>query len=408
MEHASQRRVVIIGGGFAGLAASAALKKSHSVAIVDRAPKFDYLPFVPDLISRHKNAKAIQLSRAAWAKRLGQRFVLGEASSIDFAATKVNLRSGETLPYDALIVAPGGEPALRGTPGARAYALPLRSVADAERIEVRLRALAATRTSSRVTVIGGGLTGIEVVGEILRRYRKRSTLQVTVVDPGPRLLPGVSKRVGRRLRKLMDRHGVDVRFDERVEWVEVGGVTLASGETLGSDLTIWAGGAAAPGFLASCGLTTPDRAWPRARPTLQARGHASVFIAGDAVSLDEPARKQGAEALRMGARAGRNVNRWLAGRTPKSFAAKPGPRFLPFGDLTTFLVLDDGSAIEDRSFAVARELTFQRAINTLEQMSDDTSLRKLTRRVSVLMRGSQLEPLLARKGLPFLPRMLSR
>jgi NADH:quinone reductase (non-electrogenic) len=382
MTLAPRRRVVIVGGGFAGLAAARALQDGLDVTLVDRKPHFDFLPNVHEIVSGLKKPNTVRLPLDRMARDLGQGFVQAEVEAID-PQRRLVITSWRQIPYDALILAPGGRPATRGVPGVEAHAHIFHSAADAAGIEGRLQVLAGLPGRHDVTIVGGGFTGVEVLGEVLRKYRRKQRLNVRLIDSGRRLMRDWPKVLHRRVKKLAERHGVELLLETRVAQVEVDGVALTSGRSLPSHLTIWTGGASAPAFLEKAGLAVGPSGWVNVDGTLSSRQFPEVFVAGDAAEPPRRVPKQGAEALRQGGRAAKNVKRLFKGRPLKPFRVEKDPLLVTFGDLSSFMLLEDDTVIEGRALAAGREFMFQETMATLDDAAGQRSVRRIAKRMRV-------------------------
>jgi NADH dehydrogenase len=252
---AQRKRVVILGGGFAGLAAALELPDDrYRVTLVDRSRWFEFLPNIHELLSGVKTPALLRLPLDRNVRRAGHRFVRDTVVRIDPERRTVSTERRRTpIRYDALITALGGVDATRGVAGVERHALPFKSVEQCDLIGKRLARLAARQKTGRVVIVGGGLEGVEALGEILRRYRDRR-LQVTVVDAGERLLAEAPASLDAHVRQLCEGSGVSVRMNTRVQRIDRAAVVLESGRPFPSDLTIWTGGPGPPALLAASGL----------------------------------------------------------------------------------------------------------------------------------------------------------
>ena len=138
MTRAAQPRVVILGGGFAGLAAAAELPATCRVTLVDRTRHFEFLPNIHELVSGVKTPRLLRLPRDRIVRGAGHHLVRAGVEGIDLAGRRVHVEGRRPLPYDALVVALGGVNATRGVPGVDAHALPFKSVDECSRIDTRL------------------------------------------------------------------------------------------------------------------------------------------------------------------------------------------------------------------------------------------------------------------------------
>jgi len=144
-------------------------------------------------------------------------------------------------------------------------------------------------------------------------------------------------------------------------------VILDDGSELPSDLTIWTGGPAPPALLAECDLA-PRGAWAPVDQTLASTMHSEIFVAGDAAALPTALPKQAYNAIDMGACAGRNADRLLAGRKLESFHPAGKPMLISFGDLTCFLVAGE-RALSGPPIGALKEAIFQIVMSQLDTRS---------------------------------------
>ena len=410
-------QVVILGGGFAGLAAASRLGDRYAVTLVDRGADFEYLPNLHELVSRSKKPRSLRLDRGRLVERHGHTFRRSEVVAIDPELRQVRTADGGVLPYDALVVAMGSAVSSHGVPGVAEHAVALRSIAGGVEIGSRLKHLADDDEPQSVTVVGGGFTGVECLGEILRRYRQRRGLDVRLIEPGPRLLAGQPRVVHRELRAVIEECDVELLFGESVAGLEPGRIHLASGSWLRSDLTLWTAGGAPSPLLAAAGLAAPKE-WAPVRRSLQSRAYENVFIAGDSAELRRRVSKQSYQATAMGRRAGKNVARLLAGRELKKYSPPDEQLLITFGYLSGFYI-DDDVVLEGAALCLARELLFQIGMAELDRPHRAGARRRLLKRLRDAARlGALPAPLLSlmpqpfsraprdRFDLPSLPRVL--
>jgi len=378
-----------VGANFAGIAAAQHLGGGFDVTVVDRWPWFEWLPNIHELLSGVKRPADLRLPRARLVSKAGHRFLRAEVETIEAAAGRLTTTQGRRVDFDACIVAVGGTDETFGVPGADRHALPFKNVEDCHAIGRRLAALARRRTPATVVIAGGGLEGVEALGEILRRYRRTGRLHVEVVEAGPRLLPGAPAAIDASVRRHCA--GLDVRLHTgtRVTAVTPARVRLDSGAILRSDLTIWTGGVTAPPLLHESGLADRPRQWAPVTAALQSRRHDNLFVAGDAAGLPRPLAKQAYYALQMGECAARNVVRALAGRRPREFVPGPKPMLVAFGDLDTYLVAGR-RVVASPSLASAKEAVLQFTMAQLDPPLGTDALGGLARRFAATLRARLL------------------
>ena len=376
----SRPRIVIVGANFAGLAAAQHLGREYAVTVIDRSPWFEWLPNIHELLSGAKRPADLRLPRARLVAQAGHRFVRAEVTAIDARAGSLATASGREFAFDACIVAVGGVNETFGVRGVETHALSFKGVAECAEIGRRLAALAGQRGRRSVVIVGGGLEGIEALGEILRRYREVAGLEVTVVEAGPRLLSGTPPALDAAVRRHCAGHRVRFVMNTPVTAVTPRRVRLRTGEVLRADLTIWTGGVTAPPLLHDSGLAKRPRQWASVTPALRSQRFDNVFVIGDAAGLPRPLGKQAYFALQMGACAADNVRRALAGRRLRDFAPSPKPMLVAFGDLDTFLV-SGRAAIASPRLAALKEAVFQVTMAQIDPPVGVPALRLTTTRL---------------------------
>ncbi len=354
----SRSRVVIVGGNFAGLVAASRLSCNYDVTVVDARADFEWTPNIHELLSGVKNREGVVLPRAECVNRYGHTFMQDVVTRIDRDSSSVVTESGLTLPYDACLIAAGSVRTTFGIEGADKYALGLRSVDDAERIASRLDQLATRKRRASVVVVGGGVSGIESVGEILRRREQGDEFNIHVVEIESDILDQQLDGLASDAAERFAPYPVTVHTNATIKQVGARSVMLESGEKLTADLCIWSAGMALPEFLGDAGLSEAGDQWLPADDTLKSCYADNIFVAGDCAALPEPIRKQAYYAMDMGEVACENISRLLEGRSPRSFRAMPMPMLISFGDITTWLVAGE-TAIASPLLAAAKEGVYQ-------------------------------------------------
>ncbi|RAU93526.1 FAD-dependent oxidoreductase [Mycobacterium colombiense] len=270
---AAATRVVVIGGGYAGVLAANRLTQRDDVVITLVNPRSEFV----ERIRLHQlvagNDDAVADYGALLSERV--RLVVALAERIDSAAHQVRLSSGTTLDYDYLVYAVGSTAAVPSSvPGASEFAYPLGELEAARRLAKRL---ADVSLSAPIVIAGGGLTGIEAASEFAEAGRK--VILVTGAL-GPSLASGGRRSVAKRLRKL----GVEVIENATVAAVSADRVTLRDGRVLPSAATVWTAGFGVPSLAADSGLRTDRLGRLLTDETLTYLDDPSIIAAGDAAS----------------------------------------------------------------------------------------------------------------------------
>lgn len=307
-------RVVIIGAGYAGvmaanrLAGSPTLSDSISVTVIN--PISD---FVERIRLHEVAAGSRQSARVPMRSLLHERadLVEGTASRIDPENHYVHISGGrEPLDYDVLLYAVGSIQASGKIP-AGAYAL--KDPEDANRLRARLSQLDA---GSTVSIIGAGLTGIEVTAEIAEKYPR---LRVHLISRGA--IAGSLSGSGRHaVMKRLSGLGVEMIENTDVQGCDDSSVITSGGDTLRSDCTIWTAGFSAPDLARDSGLPTDALGRLMVDESLSCPQFPDIFGAGDAIqaphSVAGHLRMSCATALPLGAHAADSIMARLDKRAP--------------------------------------------------------------------------------------------
>jgi NADH:ubiquinone reductase (H+-translocating) len=302
--------VVIVGGGYAGTLAANHLRQRPDIEItlVNRRPVF------VERIRLHQLVADTGVATAEYGTLLGDgiRLIVDTVASIEFADQRVLLTSGAELNYDYLIYAVGSTGAmpaqLSGVPGAAEFAY---SVADLESAQRLRYALADLAPDAPVTVVGGGLTGIETASELAERGRP-----VTLVCGGT-LGPSLSKRGRRSVAKRLLSLGVNVLESAAASEVGWDSVVLDDGAVLPSGATVWTAGFAVPDLAVRSGFSTDALGRLLTDETLTSIDDERVVAAGDAAAPSgHPLRMSCQAAGPMGAQAANTVLSRIGGKTP--------------------------------------------------------------------------------------------
>jgi NADH dehydrogenase len=288
-------KVVILGGGFGGLAAARALYKDADVTVVDRHNYQTFLPLLYQVSTAGLAADHVAYPIRGALRKTSVKFRMASPINIDHRNKEVKLDSSEILKFDHLIVALGSVTADFGIPGVKEFALGMKSVSEALtiRAEIMRRFEDLCRfeddTKFSVTVIGGGPTGVEMAGaiaELIRGPLKSDQAQVakninvTLIEAGPRLLPPFAPSLSERTKKDLEKLGVKVLLNTAVKELAHRKIFLKDGTTLQSEVTIWAAGV--KGADAMKDLNLPIEANRVAvEPTMQVKNYPYLWALGD-------------------------------------------------------------------------------------------------------------------------------
>jgi len=302
------RKVLIIGGGFAGLECALRLANDDrfAVTLVDRTNHHLFQPLLYQVASASLAAPDIARSiRQILAKAKNVTVLMDEITDIDTATQSASSLSGTVYSYDYLLLAAGARTSYFGNDDWAKYSLGLKSLADAQ--DIRRKVLSNLEKAEltddiekrerlmTVAIVGGGPTGVELAGsfaDLIHRSLKSnfrridtSTLHVILIENSTRILEMYDVDQSGYARLRLEGLGVQVWTGKRVTCVREGALDFADGTSLESAAIIWAAGVAATPLTASLGTAT-DRAG-RITPNadLSVPNLPNVFVAGDLVTM---------------------------------------------------------------------------------------------------------------------------
>jgi len=288
-------KVVILGGGFGGLAAARALYKSAEVTVVDRHNFQTFLPLLYQVSTAGLAADHVAYPIRGALRKTDIKFRMGSPISIDHKNQEVKLDSSEVLKFDHLIVALGSVSADFGIPGVNEYALGMKTVHEALtiRAEIMRRFEDLCRfedeTKLSISVIGGGPTGVEMAGAIAELIRgplksdqanAAAHIQVSLIEAGPRLLPPFAPSLSARTKKDLEKLGVKVLLNTAVKAIEHRKIILKDDSVLNSEITIWAAGVKGSDAMAQLNLPTNGNR-VAVEPTMQVKNYPNIWALGD-------------------------------------------------------------------------------------------------------------------------------
>jgi NADH dehydrogenase len=329
------QHVVIIGGGFGGLYAARALRRTPvRVTVLDRRNHHTFQPLLYQVASAALSPGDIA-SPIRWILRRQRNVevLLADAQRIDPGRKTVVLADGE-ISYDYLIVATGSTHAYFGHHDWERVAPGLKTLEDA--LEMRRQVLLAFERAERASdddarralltfvVIGGGPTGVELAGalaEISRQSLARNfrhfdpgSARIVLLEAGPSLLAAFPEPLREAARRDLQRLGVDVRTNMPVTGMTRGRVD-AGGVSIPAATILWAAGVAASPLGATLGVPVDRVGRVLVQPDLTIPGHPEVFVIGDLASLagadGRPLPGVAQVAIQMGRHAVRNIARAL-------------------------------------------------------------------------------------------------
>jgi NADH dehydrogenase len=336
--------VVIVGGGFGGMAAAKRLKRADvDVTLIDRTNHHLFQPLLYQVATAGLAAPSI----AAPLRHIlrGQRNVtvrLGTVTEID-KTSRALIVDGSRYTYDYLILATGVSHAYFGHEDWAEFAPGLKTLADA--LRMRAQFLSAfehaessnsqedARTWLTFVIVGGGPTGVELAGTLAeiarhtlwREFRRIDprTAQVLLVEAGPRILPAFPADLSRSAHRQLERLGVTVRTNSPVTSISAAAVRIGD-ETIATRTVIWAAGVTASPLGRALGVPVDRAGRVLVADDLSVPGYPSIFVAGDLAAVSGgphgPVPGIAPAAKQMGVHAAGSICARLAGRPSARFS----------------------------------------------------------------------------------------
>jgi NADH:ubiquinone reductase (H+-translocating) len=358
-------KVVIVGGGFGGLAAAKALKNAPAeVVLIDRTNHHLFQPLLYQVATSELAPSQIGSAiRSILRKQRNTTVVLGEVAGVEKDEKRLLVsdadRVGVRMPYDYLILATGATHSYFGHEEFRKHAPGLKSLADA--VSVRNKILSAFEVAEAeedprlhrdlltFVLVGAGPTGVEMASAIavLVRNTLRSEFRridpalarVVLIDQSPRVLGSFAEELSTAARNRLAKLGVEVMVGRSVETVDAKGV-IAGGERIVSNTVIWTAGVA-PSPAAKWLNVESDRAGRvRVQRDLSVAGHPEIFVVGDTAAFEENG-KQLPGVAQVAIQQGRYAARLIARR----IADKPAPPPFKYFDKGNLAVVGKGFAV---------------------------------------------------------------
>jgi NADH:ubiquinone reductase (H+-translocating) len=342
---ARRPRVVILGGGFAGIGAARKLEKADvDVVLVDRHDYHTFQPLLYQLATGLLETSAVGHSLRDLVHGQDNAVIhKATVTAVDLAAREVQFAEMEPLTYDYLVLALGAEVNFFGTAGASEHAFPMYTLPDAVRLKEHVlgRWEAADKDPAliddgalNVVVVGGGPTGVESAGALAELYRGDFTkdyptvpqekARVVLVEAGPQLFSMFKPDIRTYTENALQKRTVEVITGEAVESVAPTRVTLKSGTTLDAHTLVWGAGLQGNRLVESLGLELERGNRIGVGPELTVPDHPEVYAVGDIAAITDAKTNQvlpqlGSVGLQSGEHAGETIARRIAGKETKPF-----------------------------------------------------------------------------------------
>ena len=306
-------RILIVGGGYVGMYTALRLQKhlrrsEAVITVVDPQPYMTYQPFLPEAGAGNLEPRHVVVPLRRVLR--GCEVLSGRISSIEHASRRAVFDpiEGESraLEYDVLVLALGSIARTLPIPGLRECGIGFRTVAEAIYLRNHVLSKLDLAASSRdadlrrraltFVFIGGGYAGIEAMAELEDMARDAlgfydglspADMRWVVVEAAGRILPEVSEDLGRYTVSELEKRGIEVKLNTRVESLADGEVLLSNGERFAAETVVWTAGVRPNPMLEATDLPLDDKKRVRCTPTLQVFGVADAWAAGDCAAVPD-------------------------------------------------------------------------------------------------------------------------
>ena len=357
-----RQRVLVLGGGFAGIGAAQGLKKSDvDVVLVDKHNYHTFQPLLYQVATGLLEQPAVgHPIRDLFHKQDNIRIHQDRVTGIDLEKREVTFDEIEPLSYDYLVLGLGAEVNFFGVEGAADHAFPLYTLADAVRLKNHV--LGKWEKADRepaliddgalnIVVVGGGPTGVETAGALAELYSgvfpkdypdvATEQAKITLVEAGPEIFPMFKENLRTYTEEALTKRGVEVQTGEVVESITPQRVTLKSGAELPAHTLVWGAGLQGNALVQSLALALERGNRIGVDEELRIPSHPEVYAVGDVAAITDQKTSQvlpqlGSVALQSGEHAGKTIAQRIVGNETKPFKYK---------DKGTMAVIGRGAAV---------------------------------------------------------------
>jgi len=307
-------RIVILGGGFGGIAVAQRLERrlrpdEGELTLISRENFSLFTPMLPEVSSGELDIRHIVTPIRSQLRHT--RFILADVRAIDLAARKVEYAHtltgvDDAIDYDQLVIGFGSSTSTFGLPGVAERVFALKTLEDAGILRNRLVWLLELADSTgdaalrkrylTIVVVGGGFTGVEAAGEFVELFRSvlrfyptidPAMVHIVLIEAGPTLLPGLPPRMGQYSDKFLRKRGVEILTGDGVASADDCGITLQSGRRVDTATIVWSAGVAPSPTVRDSTLPLTKRGAIVVGRDFRVEGHPGVWALGDCAAIPD-------------------------------------------------------------------------------------------------------------------------
>jgi NADH dehydrogenase len=375
----SRSKVLVLGGGFAGIGAARKLKDADvDVVLVDKHNYHTFQPLLYQVATDLLEQAAVgHPLRDLFHEQPNVTVHRDTATAIDLGARTVQFEELAPITYDYLVLGLGADVNFFGTEGAAEHAFPMYTLADALRLRSHVleKWEAADKDPSliddgalNIVVVGGGATGIESVGALAELYRHifskdypripQEQARLILVEAGPELFTMFKTDIRRYTKKVLEKLSVEVMLGELVSAITPTRVRLKSGTELKAHTLVWGAGLQANRIAHSLGIELERGNRVPVGEDLSIEGHPEAFATGDIAWINDKNTNEilpqlGSVALQSGECAGENIARLVEGKETEPFDYTDKGTMATIGRGAAVVQFKRGRTMKGKSAALA-------------------------------------------------------
>lgn len=366
MKQHQRHHIVILGAGFAGLAAALELERlnefsthPYNVTLVDKNCYHLYHALLYEVATaremvKAKDLEALRRGVCIRIKALDDILLKRKIFVVQDQVMRINptdrlvqLTDGSTMHFDELIIALGSVSNDFRIPGLAEHSLALKELPDALDMNLKLQSLihrAQRGAAVRIIIGGGGISGVETAGELQHYFRRLQTkeklpvksTEVVLVEASATILPGFDRWAQQAADQRLQRLGVRIITGQPIVSVEASALKLKNGLHQPFDLFIWSGGIRAHPLIGQLGLASGPKGQAAVQPTLQAPGFENIFVVGDSAGVidaqtQRPVPQTAPEAVAQGHLAASNLFHRIHHQPLEAYAPQRAGFVFPVG-----------------------------------------------------------------------------
>lgn len=350
-----QQTILILGSGFAGLRCALDLadrigrRPDVRIILVDKESAQVVHARLYEVAAAKVPREVLCLPIDAITKNRPLTFIQDRVVSLDPLHQEVKLHRTGVITYNYLVIALGSVPNDYGISGLTDHAFFFGTFDQALRLRQAITHHGRHHSETKVVIGGGGPTGVEIAASLHYHYqdllpaklKNKHKLSVEIIELAPHLLGNLSPKIQQGTERYLRRHHVKLRFGQAITRVTDETIVLANKSVVPYDLFVWTGGVKPNPVINHSGFLFDKSGKILTSPTLQARGFAKVYVAGDTAAFTGPDNHSlpaiAPYAFWQGGHIAANIARQILGNSPIPFKPPTAPIFIPLGEDRAFL-----------------------------------------------------------------------